>query len=292
MKFKIFYSWQSDLPNNTNRSAIENAITTAIKNISKDEFELAIALDRDTLGLSGSPGISEAIFQKISECQIFICDISIINLNSVEAKKHPNPNVLLELGFAMNVLPPDAIIRLFNTNYGRIEDLPFHFHLKENRITTYKISETERNSTDLKSLVKGAIQSVIDYYKKQNAIYVGRGFHYPGETLDNDKCIEIIQSLTQKVILRKGKYKVRAKAEEIPTIPEAPIKSQLYFAVPSHLGEATFECGGLDGPTIKLGSKIQLKEEQFNGIEYDLYRTWNTLGGGFDFTIKWYDLEH
>ena len=51
MKFTIFYSWQSDLPNNTHRGFIESAIEKAIKNIGKDEnFEIEPSLDRVNLG--------------------------------------------------------------------------------------------------------------------------------------------------------------------------------------------------------------------------------------------------
>jgi hypothetical protein len=50
MKVTIFYSWQSDLPNNTNRSFIERALEKAIASI-KAEGELVIRpdLERDTL---------------------------------------------------------------------------------------------------------------------------------------------------------------------------------------------------------------------------------------------------
>jgi len=37
MKQRIFYSWQSDLPNNNNRGFIENALEKAISNINADD---------------------------------------------------------------------------------------------------------------------------------------------------------------------------------------------------------------------------------------------------------------
>jgi hypothetical protein len=36
-------------------------------------------MDRGTAGVTGAPGISETIFQKIEDCDVFVCDVSIIN---------------------------------------------------------------------------------------------------------------------------------------------------------------------------------------------------------------------
>ena len=57
MNTTIFYSWQSDLPNVTNRSFIEGALTKAIKQVSLEgelreaEREEGIELDKDTKGV-------------------------------------------------------------------------------------------------------------------------------------------------------------------------------------------------------------------------------------------------
>lgn len=64
MRASIFYSWQSDLPNNTNRSFIENAIKKAIKKLSF-ETQVYAEYDRDTLDITGSPDISAAIFERL-----------------------------------------------------------------------------------------------------------------------------------------------------------------------------------------------------------------------------------
>jgi hypothetical protein len=37
MKKTVFYSWQSDLPNNTNRGFIETALDRAVKSIAADD---------------------------------------------------------------------------------------------------------------------------------------------------------------------------------------------------------------------------------------------------------------
>ncbi len=47
----------------------------------------------------------------------------------------PNPNVLIELGYAIKVLGWSKIICLFNSETGNIEDLPFD--INHNRVTPY-----------------------------------------------------------------------------------------------------------------------------------------------------------
>ena len=121
MKFTVFFSWASDLPNATNRTLIQNALTDSIKAINKDEnVQLEVCLDRDTAGVPGSPPIADTIFDKILNSNLFVCDVSIINQEQ-EGRKTPNPNVLIELGFAVRHLSWDDIVCVCNTEYGAVE---------------------------------------------------------------------------------------------------------------------------------------------------------------------------
>jgi hypothetical protein len=80
MKHVVFYSWQSDLPNGTNRSLIENALEMAVENLKNDDdLRVEPVLDRDTTGVAGSPDIAQTIFSKIHNATAFVCDVSIIN---------------------------------------------------------------------------------------------------------------------------------------------------------------------------------------------------------------------
>jgi hypothetical protein len=125
MKFNIFYSWQSDLPNKDNRSFIEECIKKAMKiNASNINVGEIFSYDRDTKGASGSPDIADIIFDKIAKSDIFICDISIIN-RGFEGRKMPNPNVLVELGYATKTIGWERIICFFNLKYGCLDDIPF-----------------------------------------------------------------------------------------------------------------------------------------------------------------------
>ena len=135
MSKKIFFSWQSDLPRKTHKNFIEMCIKTAVEELGTDEeVNIYMDYDRDTKDMVGSPDISSTIFEKIEKSVLFICDISIIN-SEYDGRKTPNPNVLIELGFAVKCLGWDKVICIFDNNSGKIEDLPFD--LRQKRVMTY-----------------------------------------------------------------------------------------------------------------------------------------------------------
>lgn len=150
MPHKVFYSWQSDLPNSTNRGFIQTALEKAIKSLQNSD---SFVIDRDTMGVGGSPDIAQTIFHKIQDSQVFICDVSIINkqyINDIEGLRKiknadsnyalrptPNPNVLIELGYALALLGPEHIIMLMNQEFGGPELLPFDLRMR--RVVTYSM---------------------------------------------------------------------------------------------------------------------------------------------------------
>lgn len=127
MKKHIFYSWQSDLPNNTNRGFIEESLKKAIVNLRKDDIHLTVAIDRDIKGSTGSPDIVQTLFDKIDHCHVFVADISFINKTG---KRTANPNVLLELGYAAKCVGWENIICVFNKAYGKPEQMPFDIRFR------------------------------------------------------------------------------------------------------------------------------------------------------------------
>jgi hypothetical protein len=133
---KLFYSWQSDIKNQ--KKIIEKSIIKTLKNIKK-QIKIEIALDRDTKNKSGSIDIAQEIFNKINSASIFVGDITFINVNKVtrilKKNKFPNPNVLLELGYAVRKIGWERIILIFNKRYGKIEELPFD--INHHRVLSY-----------------------------------------------------------------------------------------------------------------------------------------------------------
>jgi hypothetical protein len=170
---KIFYSWQEDINPKINKYYLKDCIEKAIKEINKNN-KFNISLDRDTYRVSGSPDIIDEILKKISNSDIFIADISIINKNKFKVFKQrkmtPNPNVLFELGFAVSKLGWNRIICLTNLEFGKIENLPFD--IRKNRVTKFKNSAKNHSSPNSKNqsksqlieTLKSAINSILDNY--------------------------------------------------------------------------------------------------------------------------------
>lgn len=162
----IFYSWQSDLPNKTNRGFIQIALEKAVASISADDsFDIQPVIERDTEGVPGSPDIATTIFKKISSANIFVADVSIIIKKQGNFKATPNPNVLIELGFAIKALGFERIILIFNKSFGNIDDLPFD--LKTRRLTLYEASDAVADKSierkELQKKLEEAIRSAITY---------------------------------------------------------------------------------------------------------------------------------
>ena len=66
MKKIVFYSWQSDLPNSTNRGFIQQALEKAVSTIAGDNtVAVEPVVDRDTQGVAGAPDIASTILQKL-----------------------------------------------------------------------------------------------------------------------------------------------------------------------------------------------------------------------------------
>jgi hypothetical protein len=168
MSCKVFYSWQSDHPNSTNRGFIETALENAAKSIRNDNsIEVEPVIDRDTIGIPGAPDISSTIFAKIDQAQVFVCDVSIINVTT-SSRPTPNPNVLLELGYALKTLGSDRIIMVMNSAFGGPELLPFDLRMK--RVVTYHMPEMadERapERKKLKSLLEQGLRIILSQQDK------------------------------------------------------------------------------------------------------------------------------
>jgi hypothetical protein len=140
MPFTVFFSWQADRPNPGGQTLIERAINEAIKNIRGDlRVERAIRdleIDRDTQGVSGSPPIVETIFQKIDKAAIFVPDLTFVGTRH-DGRPTPNPNVLIEYGWALRALGYRRIVPVMNIAFGQptAEAMPFNMRHLRNPIT-------------------------------------------------------------------------------------------------------------------------------------------------------------
>lgn len=164
----VFYSWQSDLENRTNRSFIQYALQKAIEAVLETELEIDLALDRDTQNTIGAPDIAKTILDKIDRATVVIADVSIINAGSSK-RLTPNPNVLFELGYAVRSLSWDYVLPVFNLATDRIEDLPFD--LRSRRPITYKMpNDAVEKKDELKNLARtlqAGIQAILESRRKR-----------------------------------------------------------------------------------------------------------------------------
>ena len=161
MKNTIFYSWQSDLPNKTNRGFLESCLKNVPRELEKiGPFSVEFTIDRDTKNEPGTPDITESIFKKIEKSKIFIADISIINSEST-GRKTPNPNVLIELGYAARSLGWEKVICIYNLDYGSIDDLPFD--LRQRRPLTYSLKDKSKSDAR-KTVSKVISQSILELH--------------------------------------------------------------------------------------------------------------------------------
>jgi hypothetical protein len=159
-----------------NRNLIEDALKRAIKSIKKDDTEsIEPVLDRDTAGVSGSPSISESIFAKITLADIFVADVSIINTGN-KSRLTPNPNVLIELGYAVAQLGWDRVILVQNTAYGSPENLPFD--LRGRRVVPYSFRNETNNRSEVRALLQGRLEHALKtamYDSTQISLPSGKG---------------------------------------------------------------------------------------------------------------------
>ncbi len=151
-KLKVFYSWQSDLPTETNRNFIEGALKKAIKSVEKTKG-YPLEFDKDTREITGSPDISSTILNKIENSFVFVADVTLALSDNSNGRKMPNGNVLYETGYAEAILSDSNILLVCNTAYGEVEELPFD--LRGKRVIRYNCSEaSEDRKNERDNLIK------------------------------------------------------------------------------------------------------------------------------------------
>jgi len=171
MKRIVFYSWQSDLPNQTNRGFIQQALEKAVTTIANDNtVSVEPVVDRDTQGVVGAPDIASTIFAKITASDIFVADVSII-ASPKKGRPTPNPNVLIELGYALRGLGHERVILVFNRAFGKIEDLPFD--LRTRRLMIYEMplenSDRAQERSKLEKQLEEALRGALGHALEKEA---------------------------------------------------------------------------------------------------------------------------
>lgn len=179
-KFRIFYSWQSDLSKSKTTIFIRECIEQAIV-LAADAETIEAERDEATKGLTGAPDIVQSIYSKIDESDLFIADVSFCytrNETDADAKYSPNPNVLIELGYAAKVLGWERIICLCNTEFGRIDDLPFD--IAHNRTTGYSLNNGKSRNENKLELSQIIFTNIRDLRNGAPRVKAGFAHHIVG----------------------------------------------------------------------------------------------------------------
>ena len=168
MTVRVFYSWQSDRRPNRNfiRFALEAAVKELRQDLTLEEAQREIVLDQDTQGLPGSPAIAEAILSKIRSAEVFVGDLTFIdNLPdssaSDDARRIPNPNVMLEYGYALHALGDAKIVGVFNEAYGSPKQLPFDLAHRRWPIKFNLVEGASEHRQDERQRLAGALRDAL-----------------------------------------------------------------------------------------------------------------------------------
>ena len=160
---KIFWSWQSDTPGRTARHFIRGALIDAINELkqpedieepSERETKEALHLDQDRQGVSGSPDLARLILEKIEQSAVFVADVTPVSTiparkakgNTIPEKRNMNPNVAIELGYALRALTDRNVLMVLNTHYGDRTFLPFDLAHKAGPITFHLNSSADADA--------------------------------------------------------------------------------------------------------------------------------------------------
>lgn len=141
MNPRLFFSWQSDTPNQTNK--LRKAIQTALKEV-KSRTGVIYEFDEATRDLPGSPDIKQAILAKIEVASIFVADVtSVVETSVSDRRHHSNSNVMFELGYASATLGVERIIQITRPP---ADSLPFDIRGNRTTVLNDRIAEHLTNA--------------------------------------------------------------------------------------------------------------------------------------------------
>jgi hypothetical protein len=169
----VFFSWQRDTSATEGRNFIERALERAIGIVAADvALEEAVRegleVDRDTKGVAGQPPIVDTIFRKIDAAAVFVPDLTFVGKRS-DGRPTPNPNVLIEYGWALHSLGYSRIVAVMNVAHGAPgEDMPFDmrhlrwpltYNLPDGADEATRTAEREKLAKALAAAIRAILES-------------------------------------------------------------------------------------------------------------------------------------
>jgi hypothetical protein len=177
MSHIVFFSWQSDTPRKGGRDFIEQALNRAVGAINSNldiqdadrPDPRALVIDKDTKGVPGSPSIVDTILGKIDTAFCFAADLTFVAERS-NGGGVPNPNVMVEYGYALRSLGEKQVVSVMNDAYGSPtrENMPFDLAHKRFPITYSLPADATQDArkqqlAELAKILEGAIRDIFDH---------------------------------------------------------------------------------------------------------------------------------
>lgn len=146
----LFFSWHSSY-----KETNKNFLTEILKELSQ---EFGYDFRSDTRAVTGHVEVTETILREISQASIYICDVTVINID----QKLCNSNVMLELGHALHSVGSSNIICVLNLAHGTCEQLPFNLvhHRWPVQYTLLELSTRNDVKKKLKSELKQIVENI------------------------------------------------------------------------------------------------------------------------------------
>ncbi|NGX58594.1 MAG: hypothetical protein K940chlam3_01501 [Chlamydiae bacterium] len=233
---KIFWSWQSDSPDEIGRNFVRKALEKAIEEL-RDEIQIEepdrldrkLHLDYDRKGVPGSPDLANTILKKIRESVVFVADVTPVG-KTPRKKRIMNPNVAIELGYALAKIGDEGILMVLNSAYGSRESLPFDLRHKYGPIIySLKPDSTKedypRIQSPLSDDLKDALRECLDGAKERRTDNnIDRHEETPtqGNPAQYSKESEILAELSDNQITYRAVPILYLRA--IPTIVTKPLR--------------------------------------------------------------------
>jgi hypothetical protein len=236
MSLTIFYSWQSDSPQETNRNFIESVLKNAVKALGQDVDlqeslrDENVVLDKDTAGVPGSPPIVDTILNKISGCSVFVPDLTFVG-HTAAGRPIPNPNVLIEYGWALKVLGHACIVPVMNTAFGEPSPTTLPFDMRHLRQPTTYCLEADHDPETKSRVKRDLIAQMTKYLKlviSARRISTATAEPFAGTPHTEDPSIFL---KTGETLTRVGRFTTAARGPILPAgqrlflrfIPDTPL---------------------------------------------------------------------
>lgn len=171
MPDSIFFSWQADTPASTGRNFLLGALKLACRHLREDttidQAVRDLKVDRDTQGEAGHPPIVDTILRKIDGARVVVADMTFVAKRR-GGERCPNPNVLIEYGWALKRHTHTGLVLVMNTAYGKpsAKTLPFDlrhmrhptcYYLPDGAPPPVKAAEKNRLATELARNIRACL---------------------------------------------------------------------------------------------------------------------------------------